>query len=53
MNFEIGDKVNFICRGEICTGAILDFGKKAILVEYTTGDRAVGDCGYENQNWHW
>lgn len=40
MNFEIGDKVNFICRGEICTGAILDFGKKAILVEYTTGDRA-------------
>ncbi|HEL6781614.1 TPA: DUF1642 domain-containing protein [Listeria monocytogenes] len=40
MNFKVGDKVNFICRGEICTGAILDFGKKAILVEHTTGDRA-------------
>ncbi|EAE4372884.1 DUF1642 domain-containing protein [Listeria monocytogenes] len=39
MNFKVGDKVNFICRGEICTGAILDFGKRAILVESTTSDR--------------
>ncbi|EAG6328090.1 DUF1642 domain-containing protein [Listeria monocytogenes] len=40
MKFEIGDKVNFICSGEICTGAILGFGKKSIVVEHTTGDRA-------------
>lgn len=41
MKFEIGDKVNFICRGEICTGAILDFGKRAILVEYNNDEHEV------------
>ncbi|EAG7843217.1 hypothetical protein BLI80_10860 [Listeria monocytogenes] len=41
MKFKKGDKVNFICRGEICTGAILDFGKRAILVEYNNDEHEV------------
>ncbi|EED2489961.1 DUF1642 domain-containing protein [Listeria seeligeri] len=40
MNFEIGDKVNFICAGVLYEGIVREFGTKAILVEHTTGDRA-------------
>lgn len=39
MKFEIGDKVNFICRNVLYEGKVLDFGKKAILIEYTNGGR--------------
>ncbi|EDN9691189.1 DUF1642 domain-containing protein [Listeria monocytogenes] len=43
MNFEIGDKVNFICAGVLYEGNVLDVGTKAILVEHANGDRK----GYE------
>ncbi|EAG8523446.1 DUF1642 domain-containing protein [Listeria innocua] len=26
MKFKVDDKVNFICRGEICAGTIVDYG---------------------------